>query len=183
MDENDVCDSESDSENEEDGDELSGCYKGIPVDKDGNPLSAAYKLTSEQATALRWGVSSSKEFSGSATQASAAGFCEPTIQPPPQKARAPTPLNSGDEDGRQTEDQKKVQASAMRKAQRANARGLPAPSNPEGVGDPSQGKSGMTTRSQAKGKIGDERVSKELVPVPKKNASGAGGLRSAVGSG
>jgi hypothetical protein len=101
----------------------------------------------------------------------------------PEKVRAPTPVNSDDEDGSMTEEQKRIQASALRKSARASTGGSPAPSRFEGAGDPSHGKSGMTTRSQTKTKgiEGDQRVSKELVPV--KKASGAGGLRLAAGSG
>jgi hypothetical protein len=44
-------------------------YAVVPVDKDGNSLSADYKLTSEQAAALRWAANSSNEFSGSTIQA------------------------------------------------------------------------------------------------------------------
>jgi hypothetical protein len=180
---NDVCDSESDSENEDHGEVLTGCCKGILVDKDGNPLSAEHKLAQEQVAALRWGASFSNEFSGSTIQAPAAGFCKPITQPPPQKARAPTPLNSDYEEVPMTEGQKRAQASALRKAQKANTRGLPAPSRFEGAGEESQASTQMTTRSKAKGNEGDQRVSKELVPIPKKKASRAGGLRPAVGSG
>jgi hypothetical protein len=75
---NDVCDSESDSENEEHGDELTGCYMGIPsvcllssspvgvvppprrtymgipVNEHGDPIGAEHKLTEEQTAVLRW---------------------------------------------------------------------------------------------------------------------------------
>jgi hypothetical protein len=78
---NDVCNSESDSENEEHGDELTGCYKGIPVDDQGNPLSAAYKLSPGQAAALRWEAQQSKGFTASTIQAFAAGFCKPPYNP------------------------------------------------------------------------------------------------------
>jgi hypothetical protein len=56
-------------------------------------------------------------------------------------------------------------------------------------GEQSQASTQMITRSQARGNEGDQRVSTELVPVKKvpkkksKNASGAGGLRPAVGPG
>jgi hypothetical protein len=98
------------------------------------------------------------------------------IQPPPEKAKALTPVNSDEEDRFMTEDQKRQQASALRRS-KASMRGLPTPSNPEGAGDPSQGKSGMTTRSKAKGGIGLEkpkRVPEECV---------AGGTRVVAGSG
>jgi hypothetical protein len=70
---NDVCDSESDSENEDHGEVLSGMYTSkIPVDKEGNPLSAAYKLSPEQVAAQRWGPSTSCVFTGSTIQPSTA---------------------------------------------------------------------------------------------------------------
>jgi hypothetical protein len=47
----DVCNSESDSENEDHGDVLTGCYVGIPLDDQGNQLSASYKLSEQQAAA------------------------------------------------------------------------------------------------------------------------------------
>jgi hypothetical protein len=145
-----VCDSESDSENEELGDELTGMYTAeIPVDEKGRPVSSPYKLSTDHANALRMGERCSEEFKGSTIQASAAGFCEPTIQLSPEQARIPTPLNSDDEDSCATEDQKRAQASAKRRSA-AHPRGLRAPSNPDGVGSPAQGKPTMTTRSQAK---------------------------------
>jgi hypothetical protein len=80
----DVCDSESDSENEGHGDELTGMYTSeIPVDEKGRPVSSAYKLSTDQANALRMGARCSEEFKGSTIQASAAGFCEATKQPSP----------------------------------------------------------------------------------------------------
>jgi hypothetical protein len=102
----DVCHSESDSENEEHGDVLIGAYKGAPVDKDGNPIGTAHKLANEQANAMRASARCSEEFQGS------------FIQSPPERARSPTPVNS-DDDGFPTEDQKRQQASALRKAQKA----------------------------------------------------------------
>jgi hypothetical protein len=69
---------ESDSENAEHGDELTGCYKGIPVNEHGDPISAEHKLTEEeQVTALRWQAQQSKWFTGSTIRAIvpfAAGF-------------------------------------------------------------------------------------------------------------
>jgi hypothetical protein len=50
----DVCDSESDSENEDHGEVLSGMYtKDIPLDSNGCPIDARHKLSAEQASALR----------------------------------------------------------------------------------------------------------------------------------
>jgi pyruvate dehydrogenase complex dehydrogenase (E1) component len=91
-------------------------------------------------------------------------------------------VNADDEEA-MTEDQKRAQASALRKAQKANTRGFPAPSRFEEAGEQSQANTQMTTRSMAKstkGNEGDQRLSKKLVPI---KASRAGGLRSAVGSG
>jgi hypothetical protein len=56
----DLCNSESDSENEDPGDVLTGCYVGIPLDYQGSPLSADYKLSEQQAAALRWEAQQSK---------------------------------------------------------------------------------------------------------------------------
>jgi hypothetical protein len=67
-DRDDVCDSESDSENEEHGDELSLVYKNVPLDDKGNPISGTCKPTSEQANVLRTGMRCSKEFKGSSIQ-------------------------------------------------------------------------------------------------------------------
>jgi hypothetical protein len=92
-------------------------------------------------------------------------------------------MNSDDEDTYMSEDQNRALALAKRKA-KADSRGLPDPSRLERVGEQSQSSTQMTTRSISKsttGNDGDQRVSKELVPV--KKASRAGGLRSAVGSG
>jgi hypothetical protein len=78
----DVCDSGSDSENEDHGEVLSGMYTSkIPVDQEGNPLSAAYKLSPEQAAALRWGSSASSVFSWSTIQAPAVAFPSPPPSP------------------------------------------------------------------------------------------------------
>jgi hypothetical protein len=102
-----------------------------------------------------------------------------------------TPLNSDDEEP-MFEDQKRAQESALRRAQKANTRWLPAPARFEGAGEQSQTSTQMITRSQAKGIEGDQRASTEIVPaspVAKKKAkkvqkaSGAGSLRSVVGSG
>jgi hypothetical protein len=90
-------------------------------------------------------------------------------QPPPQKARAPTPLNFDDEDAFVTEDQKRAQASARKRAQK---RALPAPSKQEGAGEPTQARTQMTTPSRAKGSL--EKVPEECV---------AGGTRAVAGSG
>jgi hypothetical protein len=130
--------------------------------------------------ALTWGAQSSKEFTGSTIRAFAAGFCEPTIQPPPQKARVPTPLNSDDEDGFMTEDQKRAQASARKRAQK---RGLPAPSRLERAGEPTQSSTQMITRSKAKaltdetsGKVPEECVAGGRRVVAR---SGQKGMRAA----
>jgi hypothetical protein len=61
----DVCNSESDSENGDRGNELTGCYVGIPLDDQGNPLSASYKLSEQQAAAMRWEARQEKSFAGS----------------------------------------------------------------------------------------------------------------------
>jgi hypothetical protein len=113
------------------------------VSANGDPISAAHHLSSEQATAMRAGARCSEEFKGSAMQASATGFCEPATQPPPERVKAPTPMNSNDEDASTSEDQKSKMASAKRRAQ---TRGLP----PEWVRGPAKVNPTMTTRSQAR---------------------------------
>jgi hypothetical protein len=186
----DVCNSESDSENEDHGDELTGCYVGIPLDDQGNPLSASYKLSEQQAAALRWEAQQSRGFAVSTTQTFVTGTQIPTTHSLPLREEKLTPMNPDDKPNSTTRGQKRAQATASRSAQKANVRGPPAPSRFERAGELTQGKSGMTTRSQVKGNEGDQGASTELVPVkraPKKkstkNASGAGGLRAVVGSG
>jgi hypothetical protein len=50
----DVCNSGSDSENEDHGETLKGAYTSdIPLDSNGNPISASHKLSQAQADALR----------------------------------------------------------------------------------------------------------------------------------
>jgi hypothetical protein len=71
----DVCNSERDPDHENHGSILSDIFVGVPVDSDGNPISQGYKLSAEQATALRAPVS-----------------------PPPVFERKATPLNSDDDD-------------------------------------------------------------------------------------
>jgi hypothetical protein len=137
----DVCNSESDSENEDHGETLTGCYVGIPLDDQGHPLSASYKLSEQQAAALRWEAQQSKGFAVSTVQAFAVGAQLPTTHSLPLREEKLTPMNSDDEPGYLTEDQKRAQASALRKAQRANTQALPAPSRFEGAGEPTQGKS------------------------------------------
>jgi hypothetical protein len=77
-----VCDSESDSENEDHGEVLSGMYtKDIPLDPKGQPIDARHKLSAEQASALRAQATRLEaETLRSTTQASDAGSYEPTIQ-------------------------------------------------------------------------------------------------------
>jgi hypothetical protein len=134
---NDVCDSESDSENEEHGDELKGGYVGIPVDEHGDPICACHKLSPEQAAALRWEAQQSKGIMVSTTRASAAGTHMPTTHSPPLRGEKLTPVNSDDEDS-MTEDQKRQHASALKRSMKANTRGLPATSRFEGAGEQSQ---------------------------------------------
>jgi hypothetical protein len=40
----DVCNSESDSENEDHGEDLKGMYKHIPLDSNGCPIDARHRL-------------------------------------------------------------------------------------------------------------------------------------------
>jgi hypothetical protein len=86
---NDVCDSESDSDNEDHGEKLTGIYTPeIPVGEEGRPLNSAYKLSNDQSNAMRVRARCSEEFKGSPIQASAAGSCEPSSLNP---AFAPNP--------------------------------------------------------------------------------------------
>jgi hypothetical protein len=78
----DVCDSESDSENEDHGEVLSGMYTAnIPVDSKGQPIDARYKLSADQASAMR---AQAAQSSKPTTQASAAGSSELTTHSPPR---------------------------------------------------------------------------------------------------
>jgi hypothetical protein len=64
---NDVCDSQSDSENEEHGEELTGMYTSeIPIGKDGRPVdSGLCRVTPGQASAQRAAATRcSEEFKG-----------------------------------------------------------------------------------------------------------------------
>jgi hypothetical protein len=88
---NDARDSESDSENEDHGEKLTGMYTPeIQVDEEGRPLNSAYKLSNEQANVMRVSARCSEEFKRSTIQASAAGFCEPTTQPPSRLLTGPS---------------------------------------------------------------------------------------------
>jgi hypothetical protein len=50
----DVCNSESDSDNEDHGDKLTGMYtSAVPLDSNGHPMTSACKVTPEQAAAAR----------------------------------------------------------------------------------------------------------------------------------
>jgi hypothetical protein len=76
----DVCNSESDSENEDHGEELTGMYTAdIPLDSQGRPVDSRYKLSESQANALR---AQAVESSRPTTQASTAGSSEPITHSP-----------------------------------------------------------------------------------------------------
>jgi hypothetical protein len=49
----DVCNSESDSDHKDRGDELIGAYVGMELDSQGRPVNQDHKLTPEQASAQR----------------------------------------------------------------------------------------------------------------------------------
>jgi hypothetical protein len=113
---NDVCNSESDSENEEHGDDLKDMYTSeIKIGKDGRPVnSGLYRLTPDQASASRAGATRcSGESKGSTTQArprvneyesgtsspspdlgTAAGSCKPTTQRLDTRSMVLAPENS-----------------------------------------------------------------------------------------
>jgi hypothetical protein len=85
----DVCNSESDSENEDHGEVLSGMYApDIPLDSNGNPIDARHKLSEAQANALR---AQAAQSSRPTTQASDAGLSEPTIHSLPKGKLASEP--------------------------------------------------------------------------------------------
>jgi hypothetical protein len=96
----DSCDSESDSENEDHTEVLSGMHtKDIPLDAKGQPIDPRYKLSVEQASALRAQAARlESESLRSATQASAAGTQMPTTHFPTLREEKLTPVNSEDED-------------------------------------------------------------------------------------
>jgi hypothetical protein len=68
---NDVCDSESDSKNEDRGETLTGTYTSeIEIGKDGRPVNSGYRLPEDQANALRASAPPcAGESKGSTTQA------------------------------------------------------------------------------------------------------------------
>jgi hypothetical protein len=104
---NDVCNSESDSDSEDHGSEIKDAYQGVPTDSHGGPLGASHRVSTEQANALRASV---KHISSQASR----------MDSPPAQERKATPVNSDNEDQeRMTEDQKKVQAGARRRSQKA----------------------------------------------------------------
>jgi hypothetical protein len=160
----DVCDSESDSENEDHGEVLSGMYtKDIPLNSKGQPIDARHKLSTEQASTLRAQAAHLETVTkGSTTQALAAGSYEPTIHSPPSEERKLAPLNSDDEDPNMSFDQRRHLKVAKKKATKEAAKST----------------RGMTTRHQAptsdKGQESPEPVPERS--VPKENASRAGGL-------
>jgi hypothetical protein len=50
---NDVCNSESDSDNDDHWTEIRDGYKGIPTNSHGDPTTSFHRMTTEQANALR----------------------------------------------------------------------------------------------------------------------------------
>jgi hypothetical protein len=141
----DVGNSESDSDHEDRGDELTGVYVGMKLDSQGRPVDQSHKLANDQANALR--AVASHAASGPSTQVSRS-------DPPPVQEEKPTALST-DKVQSGTEDQKTSTGSKKKKARQPV----------EKSSQTSESNQGMITRSQAK------------------KASGAGGLRPAVGSG
>jgi hypothetical protein len=129
----DVCDSESDSENEDHGEVLSGMYTAnIPLDSKGQPIDARYKLSAEQASALRAQTAQSLR---PARQASAAGSFEPTTHSPPMGKPASMSLDQVEPNKRATtkEVSKSTHGMNTRRQAQANDKGQesPAPVVPE----------------------------------------------------
>jgi hypothetical protein len=83
-----VCNSESDSDHEDRGDELTGVHAGMTLDSRGRPVDQSHKPANDQANALR--AAASQAVSGPSSQASR--FDLPLVQ-----ERKATPLNSDDE--------------------------------------------------------------------------------------
>jgi hypothetical protein len=80
----DVCNSESDSENEDHGEVLKGVYTNeIPVDSNGQPIEARHQLTSSQAEVLR----------AKAAQPPRPVSPSPVVSAPPSKTESP--MSSG----------------------------------------------------------------------------------------
>jgi hypothetical protein len=88
----DVCNSESDSDNEDHGEKLTGMYIGVPLDSEGRPLDASYKLTSEQAAAQR------------------ARYAQASASTPPASAPAPTPQGKRTKKGKKAAPEKASQS-------------------------------------------------------------------------
>jgi hypothetical protein len=166
----DVCDSESDSENEDHGEVLSGMYtKDIPLDSKRQPIDARHKLSAEKVSALgAQAAGLDAESLRSTTQASAGSSYDPTIHSSPTQERKLTPVNSDDEDPNMSFDQQRHLKVAKKKSTKEAAKST----------------HGMTTRQNAQASDkGQERPEPVPVKAPKKKASRAGSLRSAVGSG
>jgi hypothetical protein len=121
----DVCNSESDSDNEDHGSVLKDAYKDIQTNSNGDPTHSSHKMTTEQANAAR--------------AASHQALC--SVPPEPVYERNVTPMNSDNEDEvPMSIDQERSLGWGKRKA------GVLPKMNSQG----SESTHGMTTRSKAK---------------------------------
>jgi hypothetical protein len=152
---NDVCNSESDSDNDDHGTEILDGYKDIPVDSHGDPQGAGHRVSTEQANAMR---AAAKQVSPQASR----------MDSPPVYERKATPLNSDDEAPPLSYDEEKAVGHEKRMARARLEKSSQA----------NESIHTMTTRSKEK----EQQSSAKFVPL-KKKASRAGGLRSEVSSG
>jgi hypothetical protein len=106
----DVINSESDSDNEQREDLLTGAYIGVSTDSHGDPKGSAQHLENRQADLLRL---QARGASGVSSQAS-------KMDQPPTHEKKATPMNSdNDYQEAMTEDQKRAQKGANRRARKA----------------------------------------------------------------
>jgi hypothetical protein len=130
----DVINSESDSDNEQHGDQLTGAYIGTETDSNGDPKGSTPRMENSYADLVRLQArGASSTVSTSCPQA-------PPPAPPPVQERKVTPLNSDDDAQPLLYDQEREigHAKKMDRAQLEKSSQI------------SEGSHGMTTRSQAK---------------------------------
>jgi hypothetical protein len=127
----DVINSESDSDNEQHGDQLTGAYIGISTNSNGDPESNVHHMENSQAHMARL----------LAKVASSTGPQAPQMDsPPPVYERKATPLNSDDESPPLSYEQERTIGHARKMARAPLEKSSQA----------SESTHGMTTRSQVK---------------------------------
>jgi hypothetical protein len=126
---NDVCNSESDSDNDDHGSDVKDAHKDIPTDSHGDPLGSGHKVSTEQANAIR---ASSKQANSQASRMDPA--------PEPVQERKATPMNSDEEDQNLSYDQQRAIEHAKKSAARSSNESSRT----------SESTDAMPTRSQAK---------------------------------